>query len=436
MAIAIDPEFQRLLTPLPTDARLQLEQNIASDGCRDALVVWRLPKWTPEGWGRELFWDQPDRQQWYSEEGRDAWEWRSWEADNEEVNHSDWPCVLIDGHNRHEICERLGIAYETVEIEFASRDDAADWIDRNQEGRRNATPDQLSLIRGRRYNRAKRKQGGTGANQYEQNRQNVESANTAKHLAEQHGVTPRTIERDGKFAEAVQALEIEGEVIAGEIDAPKAAIIEAARPIIEAKKAHAKWEKEVESRPLVAPPEPPIPTPADVQKAKAHVSHNAGENEWYTPPEYIASARKVMVQIDCDPASSEIANRAVGAGIFYTKEQDGLSKPWAGNVWMNPPYAQPLIAQFADAVSSKYENGKIISAVVLVNNATETAWFQRMASVASAVCFPKGRIRFLDPEGNPGAPLQGQAILYFGKEYEKFMDEFSQYGSVYHANRI
>ena len=432
MAIQIDVEFQRLLMPLPPDAKKQLEENILADGCRDALVVWRIPFWTPEGSDRKLSWDDPDHQEWYSEEGREPWEWRSWDfGDGEEVNHDDWPLILIDGHNRYEICERLNISYDTIEIEFASREDAADWIDANQEGRRNATPDQLSLIRGRRYNRAKKQVGRPDA-QLDQN----DPISTAQRLAEQHGVSAPTIKRDGRFAEAVEALEIESEVIAGEIDAPKAAIIEAAKPIIEAKRAHEKWEKEAKAMPLAVPPEPPMPTPDDVKKAKAHVSHNTGEKEWYTPPEYIASAKKVMKKIDCDPASSEIANRAVGASVFYTKDQDGLSKPWVGNVWMNPPYAQPLIYQFAEAISSKYEEGKITSAIVLVNNATETAWFQRMAAVASAICFPKGRIRFLDPDGNPGAPLQGQAIIYFGNDALLFVDEFSQYGSVYYAKRI
>lgn len=168
----------------------------------------------------------------------------------------------------------------------------------------------------------------------------------------------------------------------------------------------------------------------DVVK-RAHVANNSGNNEWYTPAEYIMRARQVMGGIDLDPASSEVANRTVGATTFYTAEDDGLSKPWYGRVWMNPPYAQPLMAQFADAVADKFSEREIEQACVLVNNATETQWFQRLMRSASAVCFPQGRIRFIDPEGKPsGAPLQGQAILYFGSNLQEFAGAFNSLGQV------
>jgi phage N-6-adenine-methyltransferase len=160
-----------------------------------------------------------------------------------------------------------------------------------------------------------------------------------------------------------------------------------------------------------------------------HVSANSGENEWYTPPEFIEAARDVMGSIDLDPASSETAQANVKAERFYTIDDDGLAKRWAGNVWLNPPYSKEVIGQFATKAVA--ESGRIHQAVVLVNNATDTAWFHDFASVASAVCFLRGRIKFLDRTGKPvNTPVQGQAVLYVGPNVETFRARFSSFGFV------
>jgi hypothetical protein len=172
-------------------------------------------------------------------------------------------------------------------------------------------------------------------------------------------------------------------------------------------------------------------TKATATELKAHVALATGENEWYTPPEYIAAARKVMGGIDCDPASSEKANKTVKADAFFTQENDGLSQKWSGRVWCNPPYAQPLVSHFSDAIVKKFKSGEIDEVCILVNNATETAWFQNMAECSSAICFPKGRVRFLDQNGNPGAPLQGQAVIYLGKNADDFCNAFDKFGTTW-----
>jgi len=164
---------------------------------------------------------------------------------------------------------------------------------------------------------------------------------------------------------------------------------------------------------------------------KPHVSEASGENEWYTPPEYVKAVREIMGGIDCDPASSEKANRTIKADTFFTIDDDGLSKKWHGRVFMNPPYAPPLIGQFSAAIVKKFKAGEIDEACILVNNATETVWFQSMAECSSAVCFPKSRIRFLDPAGNPGAPLQGQAVIYLGKKSDVFCRVFGKFGTTW-----
>jgi phage N-6-adenine-methyltransferase len=165
--------------------------------------------------------------------------------------------------------------------------------------------------------------------------------------------------------------------------------------------------------------------------AKPHVSHNSGENEWYTPKQFIEAARLAMGSIDTDPASSDVANETVRAKKYYTAEQDGRDKKWSGNVWMNPPYSQPLISEFIDAFAQKYNAGEFQQACVLVNNATETNWYQSLLIYASAVCFIKGRVKFIDKQGNAsGAPLQGQTVLYFGNREKSFIDAFSEFGIV------
>ena len=48
-----------------------------------------------------------------------------------------WGDILIDGHNRYEICTRQNIPFNTVQMDFSSRDDVVIWIIKNQFGRRN-----------------------------------------------------------------------------------------------------------------------------------------------------------------------------------------------------------------------------------------------------------------------------------------------------------
>lgn len=162
---------------------------------------------------------------------------------------------------------------------------------------------------------------------------------------------------------------------------------------------------------------------------KAHVSNNSGENEWYTPPQYIEAAREVMGSIDLDPASCAKANEIVQAKAYFTVQENGLQQEWYGNVWLNPPYAQPLIAMFSEAVVTK--RADYDAACVLVNNATDTEWLQAMLEICDAACFVKKRIKFIDKQGEPsGAPLQGQVVVYMGDRAERFAEVFSQFGWV------
>lgn len=124
--IQIDPEFKALIPPLAPQERDQLEENLKADGCRDPIVTW-------QGW-------------------------------------------LLDGHNRFEICTRLGIEYRVTSLDLADKAAALDWMDANQLGRRNLTPEQMSLLRGRIYNRSKKTMAEAGATRRDSNGQNVQSS--------------------------------------------------------------------------------------------------------------------------------------------------------------------------------------------------------------------------------------------------------------------
>lgn len=87
MNLKIDSEFKDIIPPLTDEEYRQLEENVKSEGCRDALVVWNG--------------------------------------------------TIIDGHNRYNICQENGIEFKTEQIHFKDKSEATVWMLRNQLGRRN-----------------------------------------------------------------------------------------------------------------------------------------------------------------------------------------------------------------------------------------------------------------------------------------------------------
>jgi hypothetical protein len=77
--------------------------------------------------------------------------------------------------------------------------------------------------------------------------------------------------------------------------------------------------------------------PSEFFDEPANVRHSSKSSEQFTPPEIVRPSRAVLGQIDLDPASCEEANGIVKAVHFFTKEDDGFTRPWFGNVFLNPP---------------------------------------------------------------------------------------------------
>lgn len=160
----------------------------------------------------------------------------------------------------------------------------------------------------------------------------------------------------------------------------------------------------------------------------AHVGNNSGNSEWYTPQEYVDAVRESMGGIDIDPCSCKAANGVVQAEMFYDEFEDGLNQDWNGSVFVNPPYGDGTVDAFAAKLLGEIAACRTTQAVFLVNNCTETKWFQSLISQASAVCFPRGRISFWSLEHKSKSPLQGQAVMYFGCESRRFVSAFSRIG--------
>ncbi len=307
--------------------------------------------------------------------------------------------ILLDGHNRYKICNEWGETLKFEYVSLGSEAEARKWIINNQLGRRNLTPTELSYFRGLRYKEER-------ASPYRPEQGMEKGAKTASLLSQEFGVSERTIHNDANFAEAVD----EGTEKFGEEFRHKA------------------LKGEISKKDVIE----------SVNPKKAHVSNNSGENEWYTPPKYIESCHKLFDGIELDPASSIEAQKYIQALKYFTKEDDGLVEKWEGYTWMNPPYSKDLIEKFINKIVAHYRAGDIPAAVVLVNNATETSWFYTLIKTAAAVVFTKGRIKFIDKNGNPsGAPLQGQALVYLGTMPEMFLAEFEQYGwgAMIHGKR-
>ncbi|MGB3848420.1 MAG: ParB N-terminal domain-containing protein [Tunicatimonas sp.] len=155
--IHINSDLQSFITPLTKDSKHQLEENIKTNGCLDPLTVWHK-------------------------------------------NNGDH--VLVDGHNRYDICQRNRISFKVRLVKFSSMEEAKDWMLNHQLGRRNLNPDQLSYFRGLKYERMKKKRGG-----YDKVLSSGQSGDkTSEILAKEFNVSDRTILRDAEFAKGIEVI--------------------------------------------------------------------------------------------------------------------------------------------------------------------------------------------------------------------------------------
>lgn len=162
------------------------------------------------------------------------------------------------------------------------------------------------------------------------------------------------------------------------------------------------------------------------------VTMRSESDDWYTPPLYVEAARTVMGTIDLDPASCAVANLHVKATSIYTQIEDGLTQPWAGNVWLNPPFGGNS-GDFVKHLIEQYKAGNVTQAITCVSsNGTTAKWFQPLWEFP--VCFTNHRPKFLGGPRNkgnePASPTNGIVFAYLGPDEELFAKTFSEFGPI------
>ncbi len=156
-------------------------------------------------------------------------------------------------------------------------------------------------------------------------------------------------------------------------------------------------------------------------------------DSWFTPSQYIEAARVVLGKIALDPFSSEAANEVVKARAYFTEADNAFTQTWnTGTVFMNPPYGK-LCRTAVEKFVNEFKSGHFKSGIVLVNNATETRFFQLLIETAAAVCLTNHRISFYNADGKRiSGNTRGQAFFYVAKRpnIDLFRQAFESFGKV------
>ena len=147
---------------------------------------------------------------------------------------------------------------------------------------------------------------------------------------------------------------------------------------------------------------------------------------WNTPPEFVGDVLEFFDnKLDLDPCCDDENNPNVPAKKVYTEKTNGLAHEWiADSVFMNHPYSNSK--EWVPYAVSQYELGNAKEMILLIKLDVSTKWW-RSVSQYSWIAINK-RLKFGDGKG--AAPFQS-AIVYLGKNLDKFNNVFGKYGTLY-----
>ena len=147
-------------------------------------------------------------------------------------------------------------------------------------------------------------------------------------------------------------------------------------------------------------------------------------DEWYTPA-YVFNA--LGERFDLDVAAPRLGPRHVPANDWHCDTTDGLTAPWNGFVWMNPPFGhqsakRAWLGRFFD-----HGNG-----IALLPDRTSAPWWQEYAPRASAVLFIAPKVKFERPDGTIGEqPGTGTTLFAAGDRARSALMRAYSLGAVF-----
>ena len=157
-----------------------------------------------------------------------------------------------------------------------------------------------------------------------------------------------------------------------------------------------------------------------VKTGFTHESQSAETVSWYTPPHIF---EMMGIKFGLDVCAPQGGVPWIPATNHYALPQDGLSLPWVGKVWCNPPYGKETVKWLERM--NVHRNG-----VALVFARTDTKWFHEYASKADSLLFLRGRVQFVDglKKTSGSGSTCGSVLLVYGEECVEKLRNSREYG--------
>jgi hypothetical protein len=125
----------------------------------------------------------------------------------------------------------------------------------------------------------------------------------------------------------------------------------------------------------------------------------------YWTPRWVFDTLGVTFDLDvaCPPGGAPW----VPATRYYTQAEDGLTSPWFGRVWMNPPYSNttPWVTKFM-----QHKNG------IALLPLAKSKWFNHIWADNNAIVLMDSALKFTDPKGGNGSIFIATCLVAYGQD--------------------